>query len=470
MENKGNTNWIQSLFFIFFASMITTGIAYITTPLYTRLLSPSEFGQVSIFNTWKSTFGIIAMFCLSYGVFNNGMLDYKEKRDDYTFSMLMLSNLISLVFTIIIILLYPFIEKILNIELPLLYLMLLLFFIQPAYNFWVSRQRFEYKYKALTKVSIISAFLSPLVSIVCILNTNGSKLNARLFGGELTLISIYIVFYIYIIFKGNFKINFSYWKYAVIFNLPLIPHYLSSFLLAGSDKLMISYLVNDSATAYYSVAYSVAAIAIIIWSAANASLIPYTYENCEKKNYAAISKVTMPLLIIFAIVSFLIIILAPEIVAVIATKDYREAIYVIPPIVGGVFFQVQYFIYANIIYYYKKPKYVMYASVFSMVLNIFLNYIFIQRFGYLAAGYTTLVCYFFQAVLDYFAMKKVVHENVYNMKFISLLSAIVIIVALLSNFIYNFVIIRYLILLFTIVVCLINKNKIMNSIKALKNT
>ncbi len=112
----------------------------------------------------------------------------------------------------------------------------------------------------------------------------------------------------------------------------------------------------------------------------------------------------------------------------------------------------------------------MYASVFSMVLNIFLNYIFIQRFGYLAAGYTTLVCYFFQAVLDYFAMKKVVHENVYNMKFISLLSAIVIIVALLSNFIYNFVIIRYLILLFTIVVCLINKNKIMNSIKALKNT
>lgn len=68
------------------------------------------------------------MFCLSYGVFNNGMLDYKEKRDDYTFSMLMLSNLISLVFTIIIILLYPFIEKILNIELPLLYLMLLLFF------------------------------------------------------------------------------------------------------------------------------------------------------------------------------------------------------------------------------------------------------------------------------------------------------------------------------------------------------
>ncbi|MBR2489711.1 MAG: oligosaccharide flippase family protein, partial [Clostridia bacterium] len=67
----------------FFASVITSGIAYIVTPIYTRLLSPEEYGQTSVFLTWVQVFGIIAMFCLHYGVFNNGMLDYKDKRDDF---------------------------------------------------------------------------------------------------------------------------------------------------------------------------------------------------------------------------------------------------------------------------------------------------------------------------------------------------------------------------------------------------
>ena len=50
------------------------------------------------------------------------------------------------------------------------------------------------------------------------------------------------------------------------------------YLLSSSDRIMISNLVNDSATAYYTVAYSVASIALIIWNAVNSSLVPFTYE------------------------------------------------------------------------------------------------------------------------------------------------------------------------------------------------
>ena len=70
----------------FIASLITKGIGYITTPLFTRLLSAEEFGQVSVYLTWMQVFGIVAMFCLSYGVFNNGMVDFSEQRDEYSFS------------------------------------------------------------------------------------------------------------------------------------------------------------------------------------------------------------------------------------------------------------------------------------------------------------------------------------------------------------------------------------------------
>ena len=88
----------------FFASMVTSGISYLVTPIYTRLLSPEVYGQVSIFFSWVQILGIVAMFCLSYGVFNNGMLDYPDKRGEYSFSMLVLSNLITLIFGAIVIL------------------------------------------------------------------------------------------------------------------------------------------------------------------------------------------------------------------------------------------------------------------------------------------------------------------------------------------------------------------------------
>lgn len=461
-------NAVKASMAFFFASVVTSGILYITMPIFTRLLSPAEFGQTSIFLTWLQIFGIVAMFCLSYGVFNNGMLDYKDDRDQYSFSMLILSNIITIIFAVILFALYPIIGNALNIEIPLLILMIIVFLTQPAYNFWLSRQRYEYKYKATVLFMVLNTLLSSIIPIVCILITPGSKFYARVFGAELTLIAIYILFYIHLARKSHFKIKTSYWKAALLFNLPLIPHYLSTYLLNGSDRVMIAYLINASATAFYSVAYSIAAVVTIIWSAANASLIPFTYENCKKGNFGAISKVTMPILALFAVACLFIILLAPEIISLMATGDYREAAYAIPPIVGGVFFQVQYFMYANVLYYYKKPRYVMYASVTAAVLNIVLNYIFIPKFGYIAAGYTTLICYLLQAIIDYIAMRKFVGQSIYNMKFVLGLSASLIFISTFSNLTYNYFIIRYAIIATMLVFAFIYRKRIINMFTILK--
>ena len=131
----------------FFANIVTKGIIYITTPLYTRLLTPEEYGQATLFFTWVEVLGIVAMFCLHYGVFNNGMLDYPEERGEYSFSMLALSNVITLGFTVVLLCLYPVLKTVLDMELPLLLLMCALFLFQPAFNFFVARQRYELQYK-----------------------------------------------------------------------------------------------------------------------------------------------------------------------------------------------------------------------------------------------------------------------------------------------------------------------------------
>lgn len=187
---------VKSSAALFAARVVSMGISYITVPLFTRLLTTDEYGQVNVFFSWMSLFDILATFNLNAGVFNNGMADFPDRRDEYSFSMLVLSNLITVTFAAIIISLYPLIKDWLGIDLKLVVLMCAVFFFRPASNFWFARQRYEMKYKASLINSIMITILSPVVALIFVLNTDGNKATARIYGMECSLLVVYIVFYI----------------------------------------------------------------------------------------------------------------------------------------------------------------------------------------------------------------------------------------------------------------------------------
>ncbi len=453
----------------FVASVISAGIGYITTPIYTTILTPAEYGEATLYFTWKQLIGIIAMYCLSYGVFNNGLHEYRDRRDEYVFSMLVLSNLITIIVSFILYIFNPLYTKYLDIDNRFIFLMCIGFLVNPAFMFWVVRQRFEYKYKSTFCWSVVVATVSPLISVVLLKYTDVQKLDARIMGAEIPLFIIYLGFYVYIAKKSGFHCEISFWKNALLFNTPLIPHYLSSYVLGSSDKIMISNMINSEATAYYSVAYTVASVALIVWSAANASLLPFTYDKCEKKDYQAIRNITTPIIVFFAFICICVMLLAPEVLKLMATDEYIDGVYVIPAVIGGVFFQVLYYLFANIIYYYKKTKYVMYSSVTAAFINIILNYIFIHLYGYKAAGYTTLVCYMIQAFFDYYAMRKALKEKPYDMKVILVLSVLLVVLSVGGLYLYSTFVLRYILLVIIVIVFLLKKDYYFSLYKSIKN-
>lgn len=452
----------------FTMSVIEKGLVFITSPIFTRMLTQAEYGQVSVFNSWISLLGVITMFCLSAGVFNLGLLDYKDERDSYSFSMLILSNIITLLCFIIMLILYPYTASFWGFDLPLLYLMFAIFFTQPAFNFWCARQRFEYKYKVMATIVITSAILSQTVAIGAIYYLPCDKVYARLIGGYGVMIIFYAVIFAYIGAKAHWQLKISYWKEALLFNIPLIPHYLSGYILNHSDRIMIANMVGTIEAAKYSLAYTVALAVTVVWGAIHGSLLPYTYEKCRENNYSALSSITMVIMSLYAYLCFLLILLAPELVAIMAPSSYKECVYIVPPIVGGVFFLSQYSIFANIVYYYKKPKFIMFASVTTATLNIFLNWVFIPRYGYLTAGYTTLVCYLLQAIFDYYAMMKVTGRCVYNMKPLYALSVVILCAAVLGPYIYGNQLIRYTFIAVSILCVLPFRNNISSVISGIR--
>ena len=77
--------------------LIQKGMVLITTPIYSRLLTTAEYGQASVFFSWYEILIIFSGFCLSKGVFNNGMIDFKDDKDCFSWSLFTFSLMTSLI-------------------------------------------------------------------------------------------------------------------------------------------------------------------------------------------------------------------------------------------------------------------------------------------------------------------------------------------------------------------------------------
>ena len=146
--------------------------------------------------------------------------------------------------------------------------------------------------------------------------------------------------------------------------------------------------------------------------------------------------------------SFAVVMCAPELLGILAPDSYQTALWVVPPVTVSVYFTFLYNLFATFEYYYEKTHYVATATVVGAVLNVVLNAIFIPKFGFVAAGYTTLVCFMLYAFSHYFFMRKVnqVYMDgavVYDVKIILALGAALLLCSFLVMLLYPMPIVRY---------------------------
>ncbi len=459
----------KSSFALIFAKFFQKGMSMISGPIFTRIMPQGEYGIVSTFTSWQSVLYIIATLNMSQGVFNNGMIDFKKDRDNFTFSLMCLANVCTLLVTGVYMLAYQWTSAIIDLPTILMVVMLLYCLFTPAYNFWMARQRFEYKYKVITFIMIVSSILATGFAIVAVLFVqDGEKAIAKIVATESVSIAIGIAMHIFAFIKAKGRINFSYWKYALKFNLPLILHYLSMYVLSSSDRIMISKLVGTEQTAIYNVAYTVASIMLIFWNSVDAAYAPWIYQHMDEKNTEPIKKRGNQVLILFGAVTIFCSLFAPEIIRILAPTSYYEGIYVVPAVATGVFFTACYTLYMRIELFLKKTKSITVATVITALLNIVLNYIFIPIYGFVAAGYTTLVCYALLALFHGFNLKRMGYGNVYDNKKVITISLLVIIFSLCVIYLYNFFVIRYCLIAILLIVGYIKRKVIIKLVKGEK--
>lgn len=459
-----------SIWFVI-CSVVQKGIAFIVTPIFTRLLPADQYGIYNLYTTWLGILTILITFNMSYGIFNNAMVKFENDRERYISSMQGLTLLTSCIALAIYTVFHNLINNVTGLSTFIMVAIILRIMFTPAQNYWNAYQRYIYNYRSLIAVTLFMAFSTPVISILLI-KFAGMQADGRVLSALIVQIIVGSVLWIKQYRSGKKMFVKEYWCYALSLGLPLIPHYLSQVVLNSSDKIMISYICGQEAVAYYSVAYSIGLVIQLLTTSINNSLIPWTYQQIKSGTFEQLRKIVNILLLVLSVAILTFIAFGPELIRIMAPESYYDARWVVPPVAGSVFFTFLYGVFGNVEFYFGKTKMIALASTACAVCNVVLNAIFILIFGYVAAGYTTLACYVGFAVFHYLMMKKVCTKHmpgikVYDTTFIGLLSVAFIVVLLLSTMLYDLPLIRYTLVLVVLIVAFAKRKVIVDNLKVI---
>ena len=444
-----------SLWFLL-CSFLQKGISTITTPIFTRILTADEFGEFGAFNSWYNIILIIVSMNLASGVYTTAMVKFSDDRKILASSYQGLNLILCIGWLIIYLLFTKFWNGLLHLTTVQMLGMFVMIWSSSAFSLWSVEQRVIYSYKKLVAIIMAVSFANPILGIFLVTHAE-DKVTARILGIAVVELLFYSVVSINQFIKGKTFFSKRYWLYALHFNLPLIPHALSQTSLSSSDRIMIKDMIGESQSGYYNLAYSISSIMLIFNMALSQTLAPWTYQKLKDDKVEEINGTAVFSIGVIGFMNLLLIIFAPELLSIFAPKDYSEAIYVIPPVAMSVFFMYLYDWFARFEYYYEKTYYILIASLTGAVMNLLLNYFCIRRFGYIAAGYTTLICYIVYSFMHFFFMNKIKKNNlpgrkVYNMKSILIISIVFLLGGFGLLFTYGYPLLRYCCLLLMIIV------------------
>lgn len=451
-----------SLWFLI-CSFMQKGISALTTPIFTRLLSTTEYGQYGVFNSWSGIIGVFVTLQLTAGVYAQGLIKFSDEREVFSSSLQGLTTTLTFAWTIVYLLFRDFWNSCFSLTTVQMLAMLVMMWASAAFGFWASEQRVKLNYKTLVAVTLCVSVLKPLVGIVLVTHLE-DKVTARILGLALVELVCYSGFFVIQMRRGKRFFSKRFWKYALAFNIPLVPHYLSQTVLGSADRIMIEKMVGDSEAGIYTLAYSVSLVMTLFNSALMQTISPWVYQKIKDRKENEIARVAYIGLAIIALVNLALIALAPEIVRFFAPASYYDAIWVIPPVAMSAYFMFAYDLFAKFEFYFEKTKWIAAATMGSALMNVILNYIFIKQYGYKAAGYTTLICYILYALFHYFCMQKVCKQyldgsRVYDVRILIGMTVVFLILGFAGLALYNYLLLRYTVIVFALAMLLTFRKK-----------
>ena len=396
------------------SAILERGGALFFTPILTRILTPEEFGIYPLYLSWMGFFTVFATLEISGSVIYRALTRFTD-RDAFLSSALGLLTLSSLTVLTVYIIFGERINAITGLTTPLTLFLILQVYFSGIQGIYLSKCRFEYSFRPVIAVNLISALLSPLLTLILIGATPiraEARIIAPLAVSALTAIPLFSE----LLEKGRRIFSWAAWKYILRLALPQLPHFLGATLSVQLGRIIIGRAFGEGELAKYSVAFSLGFILSVLTAPIISALSPWISRKLLRSEISAVNTVITRLFTLFSLLSAMMLCIAPEIMGILAPLEYRAAVIAVYPIALSIPFSFLSSVIQSVLTYHERTYLVSAASVAAALVTLFLNLSLTLRLGYFAAAAVLLVSSIVQSGFLLLCLRGVSKKRIVDLK------------------------------------------------------
>lgn len=377
--------------------LISKTASLLVVPIYTRLLSPSDYGMYDMLTIIINLANIIVTLEITQGV-ARFCTDSTSKPDveQYTSSAFWFTIGVNLILFAVCLAKAPIFSRLIfhGSQYETIIKLTCYVFISNGIFYFVQNQlRWMLMVKHYAFVSLLYTFLSIGLSILTILwvrlGVQGLILSQLIAGFIASAVGIIPMRKLYIL-----KFNAPRLFQLLQFSAPLVPSSAIAIAALYTDRIMLNNLMSLNEVGLLGVAYRFASIGSILLIGFQGSLTPLITANYKNPETAGhLESIFRYFLFLAAAYCVAIALFSPELIGLFTSPRYHEASALIP-LLSASFLLMNMYIFMPGLWLAKKTHILTLINITSLLTNLILNYLLIPIFGVIGAALSTFLSYF----------------------------------------------------------------------------
>lgn len=442
------------------------GISFISVPIFARLMSKADFGVYNTFVAYEAILFVVIGLAI-HSSYKNAYFKNEENScvvDNYssyasaTIFLIIMNAAILLALSFIF---SDFICKSLQMQQWMVVLLIIYAMSSAIITCYNTDCSLRLEYKKFLFASGFNAVFNIVISIVLIVGlSSANSYVGRTIGTVFAAFCVAIYALQTFCKRGTPRFNKKELRWGLKYSLPIVPHGISQVILSSFDRIMINNMIGSAEAGIYSFAYTIYSIIQVTSTSIDTVWSPWFYKKRGAGDLDSIKRRSSQIIILVLLLCIAFLMISPEFILIFGGKEYTESVFCVMPLVGSAFFAFLYFFPAVIEYYHGKTTYIAAGTAIAAAINIALNYLFIKKYGYVAAAYTTLVTYFLYFLFHCLISFKVEGRMLYSVKTIVFSSVAIITSVIFGDFLVHSTVIRLclFVIFAAIAVCFEEKN------------
>lgn len=377
-------------------SILSYGISFFLIPLYTRVLTPTDYGALDMITVFGSLVALTVALEVSQAVARF----YQDERTTEGKKVLASTALwfTILMFTAFLIMALAFAPELSLIVIgapgfdDVFRLGTVFIWVNGLFYLLKNQLRFELRSKAYSSISIVhsltTAGASVLLAYAFQFGIYGFLAGMIIGTAAGTLLGFYHL-------KTTFQLHFDLRKLKTMlaFSIPLVPSSIAVFVSMYIDRLMINYYLSLEEVGLYGIGYRLASVSTLVLVGFQMALTPLVYKHYQEPETPQQLATIFRSFLAIVIVIFLVLSLFADVALwVLTTPAYYAAGQVVVFLVPAILLS-QMYIFAPGIGIAKKTHLFVWINIGGAILNVFFNWMLIPQVGYVGAGIATLIGY-----------------------------------------------------------------------------